>query len=74
LPATLLLFCPFSPNIYYIYNRNCIKEVFYEEKERKKWRMPTTDGSIKLSKAALWTLKHPGGMEGAILDIRAVMK
>jgi hypothetical protein len=43
----------------------------------KKGKRPTppTDGSIKLSKAALWCLKHPNGLKGAkILDIRAVMK
>ncbi|MDR2555422.1 MAG: hypothetical protein LBC64_08350 [Fibromonadaceae bacterium] len=43
--------------------------------KKRKMRMPPTDGSIKLSKAALWCLKHPYGLEGAkILDIRAVMK
>ena len=43
-------------------------------KKRKKL-MPPTDGSIKLSKAALWQLKHPNGLKGAkILDIRAVMR
>jgi len=42
--------------------------------KRRKMRMPPTDGSIKLSKAALWCLKHPYGLEGKILDIRAVMK
>jgi len=45
-----------------------------KKKKERIWRMPPTDGSINLSKAALWTLKHPGGMDGAILDIRAVMK
>jgi len=48
--------------------------VFMKKKKERIWRMPPTDGSIKLSKAALWTLKHPGGIGGAILDIRAVMK
>jgi len=43
--------------------------------KRRKMRMPPTDGSIKLSKAALWCLKHPYGLEGAkILDMRAVMR
>jgi hypothetical protein len=28
----------------------------------------------RLSKAALWWKKNPNGMEGAILDMRAVMK
>ncbi|GBU25069.1 hypothetical protein R83H12_01708 [Fibrobacteria bacterium R8-3-H12] len=37
--------------------------------------MPPTDGSINLSKAALWLLKNPNGLKGAkILDMRAVMK
>jgi len=44
-----------------------------KKKKERIWRMPPTDGSIKLSKAALWTLKHPGGI-GVIHDIRAVMK
>jgi hypothetical protein len=42
--------------------------------KKGKRRMPPTDGSIKLSKAALWCLKHPNGLKGEILDIRAVMK
>jgi hypothetical protein len=43
--------------------------------KKRKMRMPPTDGSIKLSKYALWCLKHPNGLEGAkILDMRAVMK
>ncbi|MDR2582078.1 MAG: hypothetical protein LBC75_01185 [Fibromonadaceae bacterium] len=43
-------------------------------KKREKL-MPPTDGSIKLSKYALWCLKHPNGLKGAkILDMRAVMK
>jgi hypothetical protein len=28
----------------------------------------------KLSKLALWWQKHPNGLEGKILDMRAVMK
>ena len=44
------------------------------KKKERKMRMPPTDGSIKLSKAALWTLKHPNGIEMIIHDMRAVMK
>jgi len=44
--------------------------------KKVKRRMPPTDGSIKLSKYALWLLKHPYGIEGGvkILDMRAVMR
>jgi len=43
------------------------------KKVRKK-RLPPTDGSIKLSKAALWSLKHPNGIGLVINDMRAVMR
>ena len=43
-------------------------------KKIRKKRLPPTDGSIKLSKAALWSLKHPNGIEVIIHDMRAVMK
>ncbi|MDR2583817.1 MAG: hypothetical protein LBC75_10085 [Fibromonadaceae bacterium] len=36
--------------------------------------VPPTDGSIKLSKAALWCLKHPNGIPVIINDMRAVMR
>jgi hypothetical protein len=37
--------------------------------------MPPTDGSIKLSKYALWCLKNPNGLEGMVIkDMRAVMR
>jgi hypothetical protein len=50
-----------------------LKGLFMKAKKGK--MRPPTDGSIKLSKAALWCLKHPNGLEGAkILDMRAVMK
>jgi hypothetical protein len=65
-------FCPFCLNIYYIYDRNCKTGVFMKKKERKNL-LPPTDGSIKLSKAALWSLKYPNGI-GVIHDMRAVMK
>jgi hypothetical protein len=42
--------------------------------KKRKMRMPPTDGSIKLSKYALWCLKHPYGMKGVVMDMRAVMK
>jgi hypothetical protein len=42
--------------------------------KKRKRRMPPTDGSIKLSKYALWCLKHPYGMPMVINDMRAVMK
>jgi hypothetical protein len=34
--------------------------------KKGKMRMPPTDGSIKLSKYALWCLKHPNGLIGKI--------
>ncbi len=45
-----------------------------KKKREIKRRMPPTDGSIKLSKAALWTLKHPDGIDLVIHDMRAVMR
>jgi hypothetical protein len=45
-----------------------------KKKDRPKL-MPPTDGSIKLSKAAIWSLKHPKGLEGMVIhDMRAVMR
>ena len=44
-----------------------------KKKERKNF-LPTTDGSIKLSKYALWRLKHPNGEPLIIHDMRAVMR
>jgi hypothetical protein len=49
------------------------KRSFYEKKKERKNLLPPTDGSIKLSKAALWSLKYPNGI-GIIHDMRAVMK
>jgi len=40
----------------------------------RKMNMPPTDGSLKLSKYALWCLKHPKGIPMVINDMRAVMK
>jgi len=42
--------------------------------KKGKLPMPPTDGSIKLSKYALWCLKHPNGIPMVIHDMRAVMK
>jgi len=43
--------------------------------KKGKLPMPPTDGSIKLSKFALWCLKHPNGLGGVVkMDMRAVMK
>ena len=66
-------FLPILQNIYYIYNRNRTKGVFMKKKNERKHLLPPTDGSIKLSKAALWSLKYPNGI-GVIHDMRAVMK
>jgi len=44
-----------------------------KKKKERKNLLPPTDGSIKLSKAALWSLKYPNGI-GVIHDLRAVMK
>ena len=44
-----------------------------KKKKREKY-MPPTDGSIKLSKYALWCLKHPDGEPLIIHDMRAVMR
>ena len=52
----------------------CITGVFMRKNREIKRRMPPTDGSIKLSKAALWTLKNPDGIDVIIHDMRAVMK
>jgi hypothetical protein len=60
--------------IFVIFHSGILKRVIYENKKGKR-SMPPTDGSIKLSKAALWLLKHPNGLEGfKILDMRAVMR
>jgi hypothetical protein len=40
----------------------------------RKINMPPTDGSVKLSKYALWCLKYPKGIPMVINDMRAVMK
>jgi len=42
--------------------------------KKGKKRMPQTDGSMKLSKAALWWKKHPEGAPLIIHDMRAVMR
>jgi len=45
-----------------------------KKKRERKMPMPPTDGSIKLSKYALWCLKHPNGEPLIIHDMRAVMR
>ncbi len=42
--------------------------------QKKEKLMPPTGGSIKLSKYALWRLKHPNGEPLIIHDMRAVMR
>jgi hypothetical protein len=44
------------------------------KKKKKEKYMPPTDGSMKLSKYALWRLKHPNGIPVIIHDMRAVMR
>ena len=36
--------------------------------------MPPRDPSAKLSAAGRWLRQHPNGLEGEIVDMRAVMK
>jgi hypothetical protein len=46
-----------------------------KEKPKRAMPLPPTDGSIKLSKYALWRLKNPKGLEGMVIhDMRAVMR
>jgi len=64
-------FYPFFQKYCYIYNENATG-VFMKKKKEK--YMPPTDGSMKLSKYALWRLKHPNGIPVIIHDMRAVMR
>jgi hypothetical protein len=70
--AAILFFLLFFPKYLLYFIVKLQKGLFMKAKKGR--RMPPTDGSIKLSKAALWLLKHPNGLEGKILDMRAVMR
>jgi hypothetical protein len=65
---------PFLRKCYYIYGISR-KELFMKKKKKPRiMPMPPTDGSIKLSKYALWCLKNPEGIDMIIHDMRAVMR
>jgi hypothetical protein len=66
-------FYPFFQKYCYIYSENTTG-VFMKKKRERKNPLPPTDGSIKLSKYALWCLKHPEGEPLIIHDMRAVMR
>jgi hypothetical protein len=74
--ARIFTFLPYFLNIFiiflYFYSET-LRGLFMKAKKGKR-PVPPTDGSIKLSKAALWCLKHPNGIPVIINDMRAVMR